>query len=177
MNLESQRLTYLKFTEDQYDNYVKWYTDADVMKYITGRPLTLEEAKVRFDKALLNNKEHEGMGLYAISHKQSERFAGIAKFALLEAGQAEVGYGFLTDFWGQGYASEVLECLVNHAKKLNDIRELVGIVNKENLASKKVLTKKGFEYFKEEEEKGQTSEYYRLFLNEIDLNSVGKKTQ
>ncbi|MEL7006009.1 MAG: GNAT family N-acetyltransferase [Bacteroidota bacterium] len=162
--MKSYRLIYNKFTEDQYADYIRWYTHEGVMKFIGGRPLTLEETRKRFENALLVNQEHEEMGLYAVRSPETNDFLGIAKFILLKPGQAEVGYGFLPEFWGNGYATEVLRFLIDHANRLDEINELVGIVDRDNKISQRVLTNQGFQYGEVVESDGQSTLYYYLSL-------------
>jgi len=79
-------------------------------------------------------------------------------------GQHEVGYLVLPDHWGKGYATEVTAALIEYAKEMTVVTELVGIVNSKNGASKKVLTKNGFEYYNTEKEEQSIEEYFRLFI-------------
>ena len=164
---DSERLTYQKFSKDLYGVYVKWYTDDDVMKYITGRGLTQEEVESRFEKAIQENSRHPQMGLYAVIEKDTNQFVGIAKLTTLNVGQAEVGYGFLKPYWGKGYASEVLQNLIKCGKRLEQINELIAIVHPDNVASKNVLSKAKFSFLRKVTDGDVVSEYHGLQINNI----------
>lgn len=62
----------------------------------------------------------------------------IVKFA--RGGVNEVGYLVGKPFWGKGLASRALEALL----KLTDERPLYGVCVAENIASQRVLEKRGF---------------------------------
>lgn len=165
MTLTSERLIYTQVTQAEKENYMSWYTDDTVMQYITGKGLTKEQADARFEKTLATNAANPNMGFYTANHRESGGFVGIAKFTYLneEQTQAEVGYGMMPGYWGQGYATEMLVCLMKHAHSFPNIEELVGIVNPENLPSVKVLTKQGFTLYRATFGE-QPSEYYQLKL-------------
>lgn len=164
MELISERLVYNKITNAEFPDYRSWYTNDEVMKYITGKGLTEQEAGARFKKALETNGKTPEMGFYAVYKKKEGVFTGIAKIVYFKDDQAEVGYGSLPEFWGKGYASEMLLCLVNYSRSLPRIKELIAIVNPENAASKKVLTNQRFVWHETNLEDGRPVEYYRLIL-------------
>lgn len=168
MQLTSERLIYIKITPAEKADYMRWYTNDDVMKYLTGQGLTQDEAEQRFAKALTTNETYPEGGFFIVQSKDNKEFIGIAKFTYLEEkglkekDQVEVGYGMMPDYWGQGYASEMLRCLIQYAKTLPHVRALIGIVNPENESSVKVLTKQGFELYRAKAFGEQPEEHYRL---------------
>ncbi|WP_197412237.1 GNAT family N-acetyltransferase [Rheinheimera sp. EpRS3] len=62
----------------------------------------------------------------------------------LQDGVAEVGYLFLPEFCGKGYAAESLQGLINWATDTQQINRYQALVTEGNTASEKVLTKCGF---------------------------------
>jgi [ribosomal protein S5]-alanine N-acetyltransferase len=164
MDLISDRLIYTKFTEEEYPNYLKWYTSDEIMHYIAGRGLTVEEAEKRFENALLVNNRHEEAGLFVVKDRQTHTFVGIAKFVYVNDIQVEVGYGMLPQFWGKGYATEMLVCMIEHAQTVPQIKELVAIVNPSNLSSRKVLLKQKFEFVGQYLEGNQEVDFFKLIL-------------
>lgn len=165
MQLSSERLIYLPVTKNDRENYMAWYTNDDVMKYITGEGLNQVAADERFIKAIKNNEAHPEVGLYLAKHRQSGQFIGIAKLTYINDTQAEVGYGMMPAYWGMGYATEMLQCLMTYAQSIPQIKELIGIVNPENSSSVKVLTKQGFEWYENDELQEGNAVYYRLKLS------------
>ncbi|ELR73548.1 acetyltransferase, gnat family, putative [Fulvivirga imtechensis AK7] len=162
MYLASERLVYSKFRESEYAIYASWYTNAAVMKHITGKALTEQEARERFGKAMATNQEHPDMGFFAARLKATNQFIGIAKLAYYQSEYIEVGYGFLPEYWGKGFATEMLTFLVDYSRHLPGGRDLIAIVDPKNTGSKKVLTNQGFVLYDSKPEDGRPTEYYKL---------------
>lgn len=57
----------------------------------------------------------------------------------------EVGYSFRPDVWGQGYATELVAACLDVADNVLQFPELRAFARPENLASRRVLEKSGFE--------------------------------
>ncbi|MDF9796081.1 ribosomal-protein-alanine N-acetyltransferase [Catalinimonas alkaloidigena] len=164
MQLESDRLLFKKITHSEFSAYARWYMNDEVMKYITGRALTLEETKLRFAKAMETNEKYPELGLFSVKSKQHQRFIGIAKLVYLNEYQAEVGYGMMPEYWGKGYASEILKTIINYAESALHVSELVAIVDPQNQASKKVLAKQHFHFLSKGSENTKPTEHFRLLL-------------
>lgn len=162
MYLASERLVYSKFKESEYATYASWYTNADVMKHITGKALTDQEARERFAKAMATNKEYPEMGFFAARLKETHQFIGIAKLTYYQSEFIEVGYGFLPEYWGRGFATEMLTFFVDYSRNLRQERGLMAIVDPGNVGSKKVLTNHGFVLYDTRLEDGRPTEYYKL---------------
>ena len=61
----------------------------------------------------------------------------------------EIGYNFGKEYWGHGYATETMGVIVDYAKNVLKVKELVGRYAKENQASGHVMEKLGFQYCRE----------------------------
>lgn len=96
--------------------YSRLATNADVMKYITGKSLTLAEAEDRFLKALALTESNPGAGFFTVRNIPNGDFIGIAKLVQLDDRQHEVGYMLLPEFWSQGFATELVKCLLDIAR-------------------------------------------------------------
>ena len=146
--LKSKRLTYRKFTSDQFDTYRLWYQNNEVMKFISGRALTNQETTARFDKVIANNNIHPSYGLFGVYHIVPNKLCGIGRLSLTEEPCLEIGYGIFPNIWGKGYGTEILECLLSFAKKNKDVDKIIAIADPNNLASIKMLTKAKFKFEK-----------------------------
>ena len=73
MQLNSERLIFTKATETDRKNYLSWYTNDTVMKYITGKGMTDEAANARFEFALETNNKFPELGFYAVNKKMITR--------------------------------------------------------------------------------------------------------
>lgn len=166
MDLSSDRLFYYQFQESEYEEYASWYCNDLVMKNITGKGLTEQETSERFLKSLAINKKYPGMGFFAVREKQNRQFVGIAKLVFLQETLVEIGYGFLPEYWGKGYASELLQFFISYGHKSLFINQFLAIVNTENSASKRVLDKHGFLLHHNGIEGGKAVDFYNLDIPE-----------
>ena len=149
MHLESERLIYNKFNHSHFPDYSRLVSSKEVMKHITGNGLNIDEAKTRFQVALNADQNLDDMGFLAVTEKGSGAFIGLAKIVPFENNMTEIGYALLPEFWGKGYASEITKTLIDYARELRTIRELIGIVDPENLPSIHVLTKQHFVFYRQ----------------------------
>lgn len=58
--------------------------------------------------------------------------------------EAEVEYLLLLEYWGMGYGSEILRELLNKAEEMKSIQQVIGMIDPNNIASRKILLKNGF---------------------------------
>lgn len=162
MELKSERLIIKKATEPDRENYLSWYTSDTVMKYITGKGMTDEAANARFEFALETNQNFPELGFYAVNKRDVNSFVGLGKLVYYGKDQAEVGYGLLPEYWGKKYAAEMLKCFIDYSITLPKIKELIAIVDPDNIPSKKILANKSFTYLKKGLENERPVEYYIL---------------
>ncbi|MBN9668701.1 GNAT family N-acetyltransferase [Roseibium aggregatum] len=107
-------------------------------------PFRAEDGRKLIQRA---NEIRENHALFAIRLKSTGRLIGVVKYASIEAGcPLHVGYWLGEPFWGQGYATEAVHSLVDHAFTYTDAHELQGSCRVTNPASRRVLVKSGFQY-------------------------------
>ena len=88
-------------------------------------------------------------GWYAITrNSRGERdtlVAGAGYFGPPKDGSVEIGYSVIPSARRQGYASEVVSALVDHAFTNPSVHEVIAHTSDENVASTGVLLRSGFE--------------------------------
>ena len=168
MVINSSKLILSSLSDRDFPFYARLVTDARVMRYITGSPLTLEDARLRFNKALFAGKGFPEAGFFLATKSADNEPIGIAKLVSYDRIDcAEIGYMLIPNHWGKGYATEMVFCMLHLALDKNSAKELIGIVDPENLASIRVLTKFGFELYESGQIDGLDAAYYRLLLGEL----------
>jgi [ribosomal protein S5]-alanine N-acetyltransferase len=163
-DFSSARLAYSRLSTDHYELYSQLVMNEAVMKYITGKALNAEEAEIRFYKAVDATIKNPEAGFFIVRSKQAEKLIGVAKLVGIESNQAELGYMILPEYWGKGFASEMVEFMIRLTLELKLADKLLGIVDPENPASIGVLTKFGFTLFETGEYEGLVSATYKLDL-------------
>jgi RimJ/RimL family protein N-acetyltransferase len=109
-----------------------------------------------------------GFGYWAVEEKASNDFVGevgLADFkrdvAPSMKGNPELGFALASRFHGKGYATESVRAALAWADAHAPYRRTVCMVNPQNLASLRVVTKCGYEVF----EQGVYKEQSVLFLS------------
>ena len=143
-------------------------SDAKVMKMVSGKIMNKEEAKDKFEKILQANKLHPVLGYFKITNEQTGKFIGVAKIELKDktSTEAELGYLILPEFWGKGIAGKVAKGLIELAREDKQLHILYGIIDPENIPSRKILEKNGFIFKEFKDFDGLPGE-----LLELDLQS------
>ncbi|MDO9257630.1 MAG: GNAT family N-acetyltransferase [Bacteroidales bacterium] len=164
MYISSRQLIFNKLTDNDFTLYAQLTMNDDVMKFVTGNALTLEKAEIRFQKVLDTNIASGDTGFFIVRKKDKDDFIGIVKLVQITADQFEVGYMLLPEYWGKGYASEMVKCMISLATK-KQIKEIIGIVDPENPASIRVLSKFGFQLYETGKFDGLKAAFYKLEFN------------
>ncbi len=174
MKLKSERLTYTRHTPNSFEDYKRMTMNYEIMKFIHGKALTEEEVIERFAKVLTANTMDDVLGYYAVIKNDTAEVIGLAKLLYFaaekgsiegkEKGIVEVGYLLEPEFWGKGYATEITKYFTKFAKGFSGIKEVIGIVNPENEASKNVLLKCGYELYNTSLFENKPAEWYKLKL-------------
>ena len=77
---------------------------------------------------------------------QDDDVIGAIGFDLNQGPDPEVGYWIGVPYWGQGFATEALRALVDHAFENHEFTVLVGGARVTNIASRRVQEKCGFQW-------------------------------
>ena len=164
MTFTSTRLHFQKFEATDWEQYLSWYSNDEVMRYLTGKGLTIDEAKSRFSNVMDTNAAHPKLGLFAVRLLANNDFMGIGKLSLLSDTQAEIGYGSFPKHWRNGFATEMLDRLISFSDDFKEIKELIAVVHPDNMISKKILASRGFESYESRMDVYGPVEQYRLVL-------------
>lgn len=131
-----------KLVSEDFEEYYRLVSDEQVMAQITERAIPRTEAMENYQKLLARN-EQTSFGSYKVLDNESKAVVGSAHLTPREAGEAELGYMFLPEYWHQGYGKAVMKKLLELAA-VSDFSLLYGIIDPENYASKRLLEANGF---------------------------------
>lgn len=119
-----------------------------IMTMSYGRIFTPEEAKKYYGRVINNNEKHKDIGTFKVLDNDTREFMGICGLTPIEGtSNVEIEYSLLPQFWGKGLGTEIVRKSVLNAQKVEGIDNIVATVDPENVPSKKVLLKNGFEFF------------------------------
>jgi RimJ/RimL family protein N-acetyltransferase len=136
-----------KLTETDFPLHFELVCNASVMEKITGKPLNETEARDKFSKILRSNAIHPDFGYFKITEKDSGNFVGVVKLEITkkDSSEAEIGYMILPEYWGKGIISTVAKKLLDMAKRKSQLNKVYAIIDPENIPSRKILEKNGFQ--------------------------------
>jgi RimJ/RimL family protein N-acetyltransferase len=142
--VETPRLTVRRWLAADLGPLLAIYGDPEAMRWVgDGRPISENEA-VRWLAVTANNYRVRGYGMFAVVLKGSDLVVGFC--GLVHPGgqsEAEVKYAFGREYWGRGYATEVVSALLSYGAGTFGLGEVISTVAEENVASHRVLEKAG----------------------------------
>ena len=115
-----------------------------VMQYITyGKPQTIQEA--REDLWRRKRTARRRLGYWAAEERSSGAFIGWMALKRFDSSgrEVEIGYRFLEEQWGKGYATEGSVHVLEYAFENLGVEKAIALSMKENRASIRVMEKLG----------------------------------
>jgi ribosomal-protein-alanine N-acetyltransferase len=109
----------------------------------------LADAEAYLAKGPLASYQELGFGLYAVERKESAEPIGICGLLKREyLDDVDLGFAFLQKFWGQGYALESAEAVMQYARVSLGLKRIVATIKPHNRDSEELLKKLGFRFEK-----------------------------
>jgi RimJ/RimL family protein N-acetyltransferase len=146
--IDTDRLHLRRFTLEDAEAMTPLVTDPEVLRYTGERPLTSIEAvrDLLTAKQLRDYRVH-GYGRMAVIEKASGRLIGFSGLKRLEhLDETDVGYRFVRDAWGKGYATESASAVMAAMVPALGLKRLIGRCDPANAASAHVLRKLGMSW-------------------------------
>ncbi|PSV49376.1 GNAT family N-acetyltransferase [Photobacterium indicum] len=146
--IETERLTIRWLTEDDAEFIYRLYNTDSFLQFVGDKNLqTIDDARKYLLTGALNMYERIGMGLYMVELKSDKTALGISGLIKRDSlNDIDIGYGFLPEFEGKGYAYEAGVALKSYAKNILKIERLVAITTADNKRSIALLEKLGLDF-------------------------------
>lgn len=161
--LSSERLGFRLLEDGDFENLKKLDMNPEVRAHFPDGVLTPDQIKHRAAKNKVNYQKN-GFGDFGVIELKSGEFAGRAGFGFIEGGEIEVGYVFLKEFWGRGFAQESLRALLSWAKQNLDAPRIVAYAPRQHVASINVMKKSGMRYLKSDSMRGVDCDFFEYAL-------------
>lgn len=117
----------------------------------------------------IKERNEESIFLIVTSRASSEMIGFIFLYPnYLKNGLVDLRFGYLLaeSTWSKGLGTELVNGLVNYCKELGNVKSLSGGVEKENIASIKVMEKCGFHSSSQDDSNQEVIFYQKHVLNE-----------
>lgn len=155
MQIESKRLYCRPFERADFENFYKLHKNNETSKLMGKGVISDEEIESRFNR---NLKHQDGFGFsaWATFEKDTNKFVGRVGFVKIgtlvatdedHSDKIEIGYAFLPEFWGHGYAQEIIPVFLNYGFNILKLEAIYAKTSKDNQKSQYLLRQKfHFEY-------------------------------
>jgi RimJ/RimL family protein N-acetyltransferase len=145
--MNTQRLLLRQFTLDDAGFILRLLNDPSFVRHIADKGVRdLEGARGYLREGPVASYERHGFGLWRVSLASTDTaigMAGLIKRDYLD--DMDIGYAFLPEYGGVGYALEAASAVMHHARHVLDARRILAIVSESNARSIRLLEKLGFE--------------------------------
>lgn len=146
--LETERLTLRHLCEDDAAFILALLNEPSFLQFIGDKGVrTLEDARIYILKGPVDMYSRLGFGLYMTELKDGNiplGMCGLIKRDALE--DVDIGFAFLPEFWGKGYAYEASAAVLDHGKEALGLKRIVAITSPDNQASGRLLEKLGLRF-------------------------------
>ena len=152
--LATARLRLEPFTDAHLEGIHAINSDAEVMRYISGQPETLEETRAGIER-IKRRWATLGYSWWAFVETDSGEIVGSGCLQNLRHDVAaepdpacplEIGWRLRRDRWGRGLASEAARAMAGFAFDGLHVDELYAVCDPENSASAQVMQRLGMEH-------------------------------
>jgi RimJ/RimL family protein N-acetyltransferase len=146
--LETDRLLLREFVEEDAEAFFRLNSHPEVLRFVPDKPLlNVEQARqILLDHPIADYRKH-GFGRGACILKSTGEQIGFAGLKYLEElGEVDVAYRLMPSHWGHGYATEAALASVRFGFAELGLKQIIGLVMPENIASARVLQKTGLRY-------------------------------
>lgn len=141
---ETPRLAVRRLVRGDASDFVHYMASPQVWHFVRP-PLGKEAALKLLEENLTMYDVDLPCGRYAVVEKETGRFVGGTGVLRLDKDRVHLGYALLPEFWGKGYATELVLAGRDYFIGTNLIGGRVfALTNPANAASERVLKKTGF---------------------------------
>ena len=145
MILETPRLVLREFTHEDDAFVLRLLNEPSWLRFIGDRGVrTLPDARRYLDDGPRRSYARNGFGLWCVVLKGGDAPVGMCGLLRRDTlADVDVGFAFLPEAWGRGYARESAAAVLDHARDVLGLGRVLAITDPENAASIRVLERVG----------------------------------
>jgi RimJ/RimL family protein N-acetyltransferase len=138
------------------------WTDPDVRRYLWDNVVIPPERAAEALATSERNFQERGFGLWGITTTEGGPLVGFCGGQVAAGGEAELLYGLLAPWWGQGVATECAGAVLDHLFGPLGLTEAVALTDVPNVASVRVMERLGMTFDRRGDYHGLDTLFYRL---------------
>ncbi|WP_430401636.1 GNAT family N-acetyltransferase [Fluviicola sp.] len=176
---ETERLSFRRLHEDDFDTWLSFCEDSEIMRYFafSETASALEKCRQWFDKIAWRYENLKG-GMNALIDTKSGKFVGqcgLLVHTVDDMEELEIGYSLMPESRGSGYALEAARKCRDFAFQHDFSDSLISIIHPDNVASQLVALKNGMKLSKQTTYNGMPVNVYRITKEEWENTLENKK--
>jgi RimJ/RimL family protein N-acetyltransferase len=146
--LETDRLVLRRLSTHDADFILQLLNEPSFLRFIGDRGVrTLDDARAYIAKGPIDSYDRHGFGLCLVSRKDDGIPIGMCGLLKRDAlRDVDVGFAFLPEFWGKGYAFESASAVLSYGRDVLRLGRIVAITSPDNDGSIRVLEKLGMQF-------------------------------
>ena len=153
--LETDRLRFATWVEDDWEEFRKLTADPLVVRYITTGEPWPDERVQEFVGRQIANWEKFGICLWKLLPRDSDTLIGICGLQHLPAGpDVEIGWWLAPNYWGKGLATAAAQQALAYGFEVCKLERIVAIAQSANRDSLRVMDRIGMRFEREAVHKG-----------------------
>jgi [ribosomal protein S5]-alanine N-acetyltransferase len=144
--LETERLILREIVERDAEFILDLLNQPSFIRYIGDRRVRdIEQAREFIETRYRRSYRENGFGLYAVELKETSAPIGMCGFVKRDSlPAADIGFAFLPQFEGKGYAFESAQAVINYGRERLNFDRVLAITTPDNFSSEKLLGRLGF---------------------------------
>jgi ribosomal-protein-alanine N-acetyltransferase len=123
------------------------HSDTRVMRYWSHPPWTDRSQAADRIEQLAHERGTTELYAWAATLDRDDTLIGTCSLFALQRAHArcDIGYALSPDYWGRGYASEMISLALDHAFERLDLRRIEADIDPRNTASCRLVERAGFQ--------------------------------
>lgn len=140
IELESERLIFRKFKQEDFPIVNDWLGNLENMKFRSSEPKNTKEAHDYLDWAISCAELDECINYrYAVVLKENNTLIGSCELAFTNKDPAELAWELHRDYWKKGYGTEIGKTLLRLGFETLNLRRIIADCNSLNMGSYRIM--------------------------------------
>lgn len=144
-SIESARLRFRRFGQQDLNALHEFYCDPDVVRYTRQRlPVTPDKVVEKLAGLEVINLKFPDKGIWAVEEKSTGQVVGWFMLIPGASGDTEIGFMLTKKSWNQGYGKEAAKSLLDYGFQYLKLPKIIALTDIANIHSQKILIGLGF---------------------------------